>query len=90
MRRVHGGLRVVDPALATEAWSAELDPLTGHHHFGAIDWAEFARVLNGGGPCNEQRIAHRVRAHEEGAWVREAAAAYAAKHDRQIKAEAVA
>jgi two-component system, NarL family, response regulator DesR len=28
VRRVHGGLRVVDPALATEAWSAELDPLT--------------------------------------------------------------
>lgn len=28
VRRVHRGLRVVDPALATEAWSAELDPLT--------------------------------------------------------------
>jgi len=28
VRRVHRGLRVVDPALATEAWNAELDPLT--------------------------------------------------------------
>jgi two-component system response regulator DesR len=28
VRRVHRGLRVVDPALATEAWNAEPDPLT--------------------------------------------------------------
>ncbi len=28
VRRVHGGMRVVDPGLATEAWSAEADPLT--------------------------------------------------------------
>ena len=28
VRRVHRGLRVIDPALATEAWSAEVDPLT--------------------------------------------------------------
>src|SRR5476649_1176432 len=77
------GLELPDPELA-------LDPLTGHHRFGAIDWAEFARVLNGGGPCNEQRIAHRVRAHEEGAWVREAAAAYAAKHDHELEKGAVA
>ena len=28
VRRVHRGLRVVDPELATEAWNAELDPLT--------------------------------------------------------------
>jgi two-component system response regulator DesR len=28
VRRVHQGLRVVDPGLATEAWSAEDDPLT--------------------------------------------------------------
>jgi len=28
VRRVHKGLRVVDPALATEAWNAEDDPLT--------------------------------------------------------------
>ncbi len=28
VRRVHGGLRVIDPGLAAEAWSAEPDPLT--------------------------------------------------------------
>jgi ring-1,2-phenylacetyl-CoA epoxidase subunit PaaA len=51
----------------------------GHYDFGAIDWDEFWRVLKGDGPCNSQRIEHRVTAHEEGAWVREAATAYADK-----------
>ena len=37
------------------------------------------QVVKGNGPCNAQRIAHRRRAHEEGAWVREAALAYANK-----------
>jgi len=37
-------------------------------------------VISGSGPCNAQRLAHRRRAHEDGAWVREAAQAYAAKH----------
>jgi ring-1,2-phenylacetyl-CoA epoxidase subunit PaaA len=67
------GLDLPDAELA-------LDPFTGHYRFGAIDWDEFARVVAGGGACNEQRIAHRVAAHEEGAWVRAAATAYAAKH----------
>ncbi|HEV7183661.1 MAG TPA: 1,2-phenylacetyl-CoA epoxidase subunit A, partial [Leifsonia sp.] len=31
------------------------------------------------GPCNVQRMQRRREAHEEGRWVREAAAAYAAK-----------
>ena len=51
----------------------------GHYDFGEIDWTEFNEVLKGNGPCNRERIAHRTRAHAEGAWVREAAAAYAAK-----------
>jgi ring-1,2-phenylacetyl-CoA epoxidase subunit PaaA len=46
---------------------------------GELDWEEFARVLRGDGPCNRQRLAARVQAHTEGAWVREAAAAHAAK-----------
>jgi ring-1,2-phenylacetyl-CoA epoxidase subunit PaaA len=37
-------------------------------------------VISGAGPCNAQRVEHRRRAHEGGAWVREAAAAYAEKH----------
>ncbi len=52
----------------------------GHYDFGEIDFSELFEVIKGNGPCNAQRMAHRRRAHEEGAWVREAAAAYAAKH----------
>jgi ring-1,2-phenylacetyl-CoA epoxidase subunit PaaA len=51
----------------------------GHYDFGAVDWAEFRAVVSGNGPCNTQRMAHRKRAHDDGAWVREAAAAHAAK-----------
>ncbi len=51
----------------------------GHYDFGAIDWDEFWRVVKGDGPCNRERLGARVRAHEEGAWVREAATAFAAK-----------
>jgi ring-1,2-phenylacetyl-CoA epoxidase subunit PaaA len=66
------GLTVPDPLLK---WNEE----RGHYDFGPIDWDEFWRVVKGDGPCNRQRMEHRVRAHEEGAWVREAASAYAAK-----------
>jgi ring-1,2-phenylacetyl-CoA epoxidase subunit PaaA len=51
----------------------------GHYDFGEVDWAEFKRVVSGNGPCNAQRVANRQAAHEGGAWVRDAAAAYAAK-----------
>ena len=44
-----------------------------------MDFTELFEVIKGNGPCNRQRMAHRVRAHEDGAWVREAATAYAAK-----------
>ncbi len=56
-----------------------LDEQTARYRFGEIDWEEFKRVVKGDGPCNRQRLEHRARAHEEGRWVREAAAAYAAK-----------
>jgi len=56
-------------------WNAE----RGHYDFGEIDWDEFKRVIAGAGPMNAERIAHRKRADDEGAWVREAAAAHAAK-----------
>ncbi|MFK4118177.1 1,2-phenylacetyl-CoA epoxidase subunit PaaA [Streptomyces longwoodensis] len=69
------GLTLPDPDLR---WNEE----RGQHDFGAIDWTEFREVLKGNGPCNEQRITQRRRAHDEGAWVREAAAAHAAKHSR--------
>ncbi|MEK6357272.1 MAG: 1,2-phenylacetyl-CoA epoxidase subunit PaaA [Burkholderia cenocepacia] len=57
----------------------------GHHDYGTIDWDEFWRVVNGDGPCNKERLATRVKAHEDGAWVREAALAHEAK--RRARAE---
>jgi ring-1,2-phenylacetyl-CoA epoxidase subunit PaaA len=52
-----------------------------HFDFGTIDWSEFWRVVNGDGPCNRERLAARVKAWEDGAWVREAALANARKHE---------
>jgi ring-1,2-phenylacetyl-CoA epoxidase subunit PaaA len=66
------GLSFPDPDLA-------YDEASGHWRYGPIDWDEFKRVVAGHGPCNAQRMAHRRQAHAEGAWVREAAAAHAAK-----------
>ena len=57
-----------------------LDANTGHYRHGEIDWQEFLDVLAGNGPCNRQRMEKRRNAHDDGAWVREAARAYAAKH----------
>jgi ring-1,2-phenylacetyl-CoA epoxidase subunit PaaA len=67
------GVTLPDPDLA-------YDPETGHHRFGQIDWAEFKQVVSGNGPRNAERIARRKAARDEGAWVREAADAYARKH----------
>ena len=66
------GMSLPDPELK---WNEK----TGHYDFGPIDWDEFWNVVNGNGPCNKERLAARVKAHEEGAWVREAAVAYAKK-----------
>jgi ring-1,2-phenylacetyl-CoA epoxidase subunit PaaA len=71
----HIGLAIPDPAL-------RLDEASGHWRIGPIDWDEFRRVLAGGGPCNRERLAARRQAHEDGAWVREAALAHAAKQAR--------
>jgi ring-1,2-phenylacetyl-CoA epoxidase subunit PaaA len=51
----------------------------GQHDFGPIDWTEFWRVVNGHGPCNTERLAARVKAWDDGAWVRDAAMAHAKK-----------
>jgi ring-1,2-phenylacetyl-CoA epoxidase subunit PaaA len=56
-------------------WNAE----RGEHDFGAIDWSEFWRVVGGEGPCNRERLAMRVKAWDDGAWVRDAAMAHAKK-----------
>jgi len=70
------GLKMPDNELK---WNDE----TGHYDFGEIDWDEFYNVLAGNGPCNEERLAVRNKAHDDGAWVREAAVAYAEKKRKQ-------
>jgi ring-1,2-phenylacetyl-CoA epoxidase subunit PaaA len=52
---------------------------TGHYEHSDIDWQEFFDVLAGNGPCNRERLAKRRKAHDDGAWVREAARAHAEK-----------
>lgn len=66
------GLTFPDPDL-------KFNEKTKHWDFGTIDWSEFKAVISGNGPCNKQRLAQRQSAHNEGAWVREAALAYAQK-----------
>lgn len=66
------GLRMPDDELT-------YDEESGHYSFGEIDWQEFIDVIAGNGPCNRQRMAKRNKAHDDGAWAREAALAYAEK-----------
>ena len=73
------GLRVPDDDL-------EWDEKSGHYRYGDIDWQEFLDVLAGNGQCNRERMATRRAAHDNGAWVREAAQAYAAKQAKRAAA----
>ncbi|HET6294795.1 MAG TPA: 1,2-phenylacetyl-CoA epoxidase subunit PaaA [Kribbella sp.] len=66
------GIRVPDDGLV-------YDEESGRYSFTEPDFTELYEVVKGNGPCNQERLAHRVKAHEDGAWVREAAAAYAEK-----------
>jgi ring-1,2-phenylacetyl-CoA epoxidase subunit PaaA len=74
-------LEIPDPALR---WDEDAK----HWRFGEIDWSELNQVLKGNGPCNRERLAARRAAHDEGRWVREAAAAYAAKQRAKSTAQA--
>ncbi|MEP6512460.1 MAG: Phenylacetic acid catabolic protein, partial [Parafilimonas sp.] len=65
-------------------WNAKKN----HYDFGEINWNEFWSVVKGNGPCNKQRLDARRKAWEEGAWVREAAAAYAEKRKMRQEKEA--
>lgn len=72
------GVTLPDPLLK---WNAERE----HYDFGPIDWQEFWRVVGGNGPCNRERLAMRVKAYDDGAWVRDAALAYARKQSEPQK-----
>ena len=74
------GLTIPDPGMTQNE--------NGNWVHSLIDWDEFKQVLAGNGPCNRERLAARRKAHEEGAWVREAAAAYAEKRKRRQLAQA--
>ncbi len=74
------GLTLPDPELK---WNPE----RGHYDHGPINWAEFWNVVNGNGPCNRERLRARREAWEKGAWVREAAIAYAEKKARRAAAQ---
>ena len=74
-------LTLPDPELRYDAESE-------NWQFGPIDWDEFNQVIRGNGPCNRERLEARRRAHDEGAWVREAASAYAAKQRAKQASEA--
>ena len=73
--------RAIDLALPDP--ELRYDEASGDWHFGRIDWDEFWRVVKGDGPCNRERLAARRKAHEDGEWVRQAAAAYAAKRSAE-------
>jgi ring-1,2-phenylacetyl-CoA epoxidase subunit PaaA len=66
------GMTLPDPDLK---WNEEKK----QYYFGAINWEEFKRVIQGNGPCNKERLDARRKAWDEGAWVREAALAYSEK-----------
>jgi ring-1,2-phenylacetyl-CoA epoxidase subunit PaaA len=68
------GLTFPDPDL-------KFNPETGHFDIGEINWEEFFNVIKGNGPCNKERLKARRKADEDGKWVREAATAYAEKHN---------
>jgi len=74
-------LTIPDPALS-------YDEGTQNWNFGPIDWEEFWRVVRGNGPCNRERLEARRKAHDDGEWVRVAAAPYAAKQRTQSNSEA--
>ncbi|MEZ4910765.1 MAG: 1,2-phenylacetyl-CoA epoxidase subunit PaaA [Saprospiraceae bacterium] len=77
------GITLPDPKLK---WNETRN----HYDFGDINWDEFWQVIKGNGPCNKSRIEARIKAHEQGQWVREAASAYAEKHQKSNQKEQVA
>jgi ring-1,2-phenylacetyl-CoA epoxidase subunit PaaA len=74
------GLTIPDPSMKQDD--------AGHWVYSPIDWEEFNQVLAGNGPCNRERLAARRKAQDEGAWVREAALAFAEKRKTRQLAQA--
>ena len=75
------GMTLPDPDLKWNESKKQYD-------FGDINWEEFWNVVKGNGPCNKSRLSARVKAHENGAWVREAALAYSQKRKNKMQTKA--
>ena len=75
------GCTIPDPDL-------KFDEETGHWSIGPIDWDEFWNTVKGNGPLNRERIAHKVKAWDDGEWVRKGATAYAAKQRGRLEKSA--
>ncbi|MFD7663695.1 1,2-phenylacetyl-CoA epoxidase subunit PaaA [Streptomyces sp. NPDC059788] len=73
------GVTLPDPAIR---WNEE----RGHYDFSPVDWQQFRGALGDDSQCSRQRLAHRVTAHENGAWVRAAVDAYAARRESERRA----
>jgi len=71
------GLELPDKNLK---WNEE----TGHYDYSPLNWDEFWNVVNGNGPCNSERLEHHKKAHNDNAWVREAAYQYAQKTEQEL------
>ena len=72
------GLKIPDPKLK---WNKQRN----HYDYGPINWDEFFQVIKGNGPCNRERLEARVKAHKDGAWVRDAAMTYARKKAKRLE-----
>jgi len=72
------GCTIPDPELT-------FDDATGHWRIGEIDWDEFWATIKGNGPLNRERVAHKVKAWDDGEWVRDAASAHAERHRDRIE-----
>lgn len=73
-------LQIPDPLLK---WNEA----RGHYDFGPINWEEFWQVVSGNGPCNKERLQARKEAWDNGAWIREAAAAHARKQKEKSQSQ---
>lgn len=74
-------VKFLNMTLPDVVWNKE----RGHYDFGTLDWDHFWQVVKGNGPCNKQRLEARKKAHDNGAWVREAAMAYAEKEKLSLE-----
>src|ERR1700709_1904793 len=74
------GLTIPDPGMKQND--------AGNWEYSAIDWDEFNQVLAGNGPSNRDRLGGGRTAPDRGAWVREAALAYAEKRRQRSALQA--